>query len=231
MPSTKFCTSYTALRRLDVAYFKPLKTFWHSILNDFRKTKVGQKESAIPKDIFPQLLSQLVKALEEGNGKANLIKGFKKCGIVLIDVTPLLARISGPKNSTNQDDTVAADQSLINILTELHGDRPKRTKKSKRIAVVPGKSVSIEDIENQDPTENQTSSGSSKQPSKKKPSSSKTSRKRKVQFSDSERDDESDDDGWTSEELLLEAVGHIFYSFSIVINKNVQDIQNTYKHF
>ena len=141
------------------------------------------------------------------------------------------ARSPGPENSTKQDDAVAADQSLINILTELRGDGPKRTKNSKRIAFDPGKSVSVEDIENQDPTENQTSSGSSKQPSKKKPSSSKTSRKRKVQFSDSERDDESDDDGWTSEELLLEKVGHVFYSFSIVIDKNVQDIQNTYKHF
>ena len=112
---------------LDVAYFRPLKTSWCSILNGFRKTKVGQKESAIPKDIFPQLLSQLVKALEEGNGKANLIKGFKKCGIVPIDVTPLLARIHGPENSTKQDDAVAADQSSINILTELLGDGPKHT--------------------------------------------------------------------------------------------------------
>ena len=141
------------------------------------------------------------------------------------------ARSPCPENSTKQDDAVAADQSLINILTELRGDGPKCTKNSKRIAFEPGKSVSVEDIENQDPTENQTSSGSSKQPSKKKPSSSKTSRKRKVQFSDSERDDESDDDGWTSEELLLEEVGHVFYSFSIVIDKNVHDIQNTYKHF
>ena len=114
------------------------------------------------------MLSQLVKALEEGDSKDNLIKGFKKCGIVPTDVTPLLARIPGPENSTKQDDAVAADQSLINILTQLCGDGPKRTKKSKRIAVVPGKSVSVEDIENQDPTENQTSSGSSKPSSKKK---------------------------------------------------------------
>ena len=99
-------------------------------MNDFRKTTVGQKESAIPKDIFPRLLSQLVKALEEGNGKANLINGFKK-----------LARIPGTENSTKEDDAVAADQSLINILTELRGEGPKRTKKSKRIAVVPGKIV------------------------------------------------------------------------------------------
>ena len=48
----------------------------------------------MPKDIFPQLLSQLVKALEEGNGKANLIKGFKKCRIVPIDVTPLFSKKS-----------------------------------------------------------------------------------------------------------------------------------------
>ena len=116
---------------------------------------------------------------------------------------------------------------LINIITELVGDGSKHTKKSKRTAVVPGKNVSVEDIENQDPTETQTSSGNSKQPSKKKQSSSKTSRKKKVQFSDSERDDKSDDDRWTSEELLLEEVGHAFYSFSIIIHKNVQDIQNT----
>ena len=115
-----------------IAYFKPLKTLWCSILNDFGKTKIGQKESAIPKDIFPRLLS-LVKALEEGNGKANLIKGFKKCGIVPIDVTPLLARVPGVENSTKQGDPVAADQSLINILTELCGGGPKHKKKSKRI--------------------------------------------------------------------------------------------------
>ena len=76
----------------------------------FEKRKKSQKESAIPKDIFLRLLSQLVKALEEGNGKANLIKGFKKCGIVPIDVMPLLARIPGPENSTKQGDPVAADQ-------------------------------------------------------------------------------------------------------------------------
>ena len=93
---------------LDLAYFKPLKTSWCSILNDFQKTKFDQNESAIPKDIFPLLLSQLVKALEEGNDKANLIKGFKKCGIAPIDVTPLLARIPGPENSTKQDDAVTA---------------------------------------------------------------------------------------------------------------------------
>ena len=87
---------------------------------------------------------------------------------------------------------------MINILTELRCDGPKHAKKSKRIVVDPGKSVSVEDIEYQDPTENRTS-GSSKQPSKKKPSSSKTSRKRKVRFFDSERDDESGDDGLTSE--------------------------------
>ena len=79
---------------IDVAYFKPLKTSWRSILNDFQKIKFGQKESAIPKDIFPRLLSQLVKALEEENGKANLIKGFKKCRIVPIDVTPLFSKNS-----------------------------------------------------------------------------------------------------------------------------------------
>ena len=70
MPSTQLT------KPLDVTYFKPLKVAWCNILNGFCKTKLGQKEANIPKDIFPQLLSQLIKVLKEGNGKTNLIPGF-----------------------------------------------------------------------------------------------------------------------------------------------------------
>ena len=95
-------------------------------------------------------------------------KDSKSVGLYQLMLRHWSARSPCPENSTKQDDAVAADQSLINILTELRGDGPKRTKNSKRIAFEPGKSVSVEDIENQDPTENQTSSGSSKPSSKKK---------------------------------------------------------------
>ena len=54
---------------LDVAYFKPMKGAWRKILAEFRKTKRGQKETSIPKDIFPMLLNRLVGTLREGNGK------------------------------------------------------------------------------------------------------------------------------------------------------------------
>ena len=66
------------------------KVAWQKILNDYHKTKVGQKESSVPKDIFPQLLTKLVKTLEEGKGKENLTAGFRKCGIVPLDLTQLL---------------------------------------------------------------------------------------------------------------------------------------------
>ena len=168
---------------LDVAYFKPLKVAWRNILIGFRKTKLGQKEASIPKDIFPQLLSQLIKVLKEGNGKANLIAGFRKCGIVPLDVTQLLARLPNANQSTQKDDATAADSSLIEILTELRGEGPKRAKKSKRIAVVPGKSVSVEDIDKEDALDVPSSSGKSK----------KSSRERNFQLpSDSETDEDDE---------------------------------------
>ena len=45
---------------LDTAYFKPFKFAWHNSLNGFPKTKLGQQEANIPKDIFPKWLHQLI---------------------------------------------------------------------------------------------------------------------------------------------------------------------------
>ena len=87
-----------------------------------------------------------MKALEEGNGKANLINGFRKCGIVPCNVNELLTSL--PKDPSCKEDNVAAmDQSLINILTEMRQDGPKRSsKKSKKVQMVAGKSLSEEDL-------------------------------------------------------------------------------------
>ena len=160
---------------LEVAYFKPLKVAWRKILNEFRKTKVGQKETSIPKDIFPQLLTKLVKALDECNGKENLVSGFRKCGIVPCDVTPLLGSLpSAP--SSSEDNVAAMDESLIKILTELRKDGPKRTYKSKKVTVVAGKSVSAEVIAQEE--EATTKASTSKKVSNKDKQKSKRIRKK-----------------------------------------------------
>ena len=130
---------------LDVAYFHPLKVEWRKILNEFRKTKVGQKETSIPKNVFPTLLKKLIERLER-NGKTNVVSGFRKCGIFPLDVKPLLERLPKPESS-KEDDAAAMDTSLINILTEMRQAGPSRAKKSKTIKVSPGKSVSEKDLE------------------------------------------------------------------------------------
>ena len=58
-----------------------------------------------------------------------------KANTVTLNVTQLLARILNANQSTQKE-----------ILTKFCGEEPEHSKKSKRIAVVPGKSVSIEDI-------------------------------------------------------------------------------------
>ena len=131
---------------LDVAYFAPMKTEWRKILNWFRKTKVGMKETSIPKDVFPRLMKDLIERLAEGNRKENLINGFRKCGIVPCDPEPIVQRL--PKvPSTPEEDASAMDASLINILTEMREAGPSRQKKSKQLTVEPGKSVTEVDIE------------------------------------------------------------------------------------
>ena len=79
-----------------------------------------------------------------------MIASFWKCGIFQLDVTKLLGRLR-VNQSTQRDDAVAADSSLIEILTRLHGGGPKCVNKFKRIAVVPCKSVSVGDIAKEDP--------------------------------------------------------------------------------
>ena len=79
----------------------------------------------MPKDIFPSLLTLLVTALKDGNGRNNLVAGFRKCGIYPLDINQLPAQDIG---------TVAAavDSILIKILSEMRSDGPKRPQKSKK---------------------------------------------------------------------------------------------------
>ena len=123
-----------------------MKTEWRKVLNSFRKTKVGRKETSIPKDLFPGLLKDLDTALHKnGKGKQSLVNGFRKCGIVPCAVQPLLDSL--PKaRSTPEEDAQAMDESLLSILTEMREDGPSRAKKSKKLNIVPGQSVTEEDL-------------------------------------------------------------------------------------
>ena len=175
---------------LEVAFLKPLKVIWRKILNDFCKTKVRIKKQSIPKDIFPQLLSKFMKALKEGKSKENLGAGLKKCGIVFIDINQLLGRIPISHQPAQENDAAAVDHPLIHILSELRSPGPNDKKKSKRVKVVPGKSVTAKDFEEKDQPFDVP--GSSGKTSKKLSLSGKTwkSSKKKKDYISSELDDE-----------------------------------------
>ena len=83
-----------------------------------------------------------------GGGGGGEIAGFRKCGIVPLDVKQVLSRL--PNEQTSQEnDAAAVDRSLIEILKEPCGSNegPKLAKKSKRIIIMPGKSIDVDNVE------------------------------------------------------------------------------------
>ncbi|KAJ8918211.1 hypothetical protein NQ315_014079 [Exocentrus adspersus] len=75
------------LQPLDVYFYAPLKKYWRKILTHWKKTK-GRKMSTISKDIFPKLLNDLQKKIDEGGKRSqNLISGFAKTGLYPSDTS------------------------------------------------------------------------------------------------------------------------------------------------
>ena len=75
---------------LDVAYYGPMKRHWRDILIRFNKTD-HQKTGSLQKEVFPQLLNELVSKLQE-KGSENLMNGFAKCGIYPTDSVVFLMK-------------------------------------------------------------------------------------------------------------------------------------------
>jgi len=51
------------IQPLNVAFFRPLKQVWKTILKEWKKGP-GRKEPSVPKSIFPTLLDKLITALK-----------------------------------------------------------------------------------------------------------------------------------------------------------------------
>ncbi len=138
---------------LDVAFFRPLKTYWREILTQWKQGP-GKIESSVPKDVFPRLLNKLITRILP-TSESNLKSGFKKCGIVPLSSQVVLDRL--PKNSTeveeneDSDASTSMDQSLFEYLKELRGWNESKTKRraKKRLQVEPGRSVSMESCESE----------------------------------------------------------------------------------
>ncbi|XP_033102406.1 jerky protein homolog-like [Anneissia japonica] len=63
---------------LDVAFFRPAKIMWKSILDKWRVE--SRLQGTIPKEIFPSLLLSLLNQLKPNTPK-NLASGFRACGL------------------------------------------------------------------------------------------------------------------------------------------------------
>ena len=118
------------LQPLDVAFYGPLKKVWRSLLFEWRKTSTGRKYGTIPKERFAPVLKQLIeKLMIEGNGRSNLINGFRKCGIYPFNPDEVYKKLPGENVMSPKK---ALDQSLVDSLAKLcRGDENEKPKKPK----------------------------------------------------------------------------------------------------
>lgn len=151
------------LQPLDVAYFRPMKGEWRKILNDWKETSYGSRCTSIPKDQFPQLLKKLVDSLNE-RGRQNLKSGFMKCGIAPLQREKVLERLcdsvmkniidynniatsQGSMTTGSVDSQNISDSFLEELKKKRNDEVTSRGKKRRRkMQVVPGKSVSAEEL-------------------------------------------------------------------------------------
>ena len=138
------------MQPLDVAFFAPMKRVWRNILNNW-KAAPARGSSTISKDHFPRLLKQLCVAIYgDDSGEdilmrqsARLVSGFRKCGLVPFNPEEVLSRLPDyqpPDVGSN------VSTAVVNVLKEMRGvDKPRNPpQKRRRIAVLPGASISVE---------------------------------------------------------------------------------------
>lgn len=132
---------------LDVAVFRVMKVLWRAILQKWRTE--SRSTGTIPKEIFPRLLARVFVLLD---GK-NLVAGFKASGIVPLDSSEVIKRLTGSHSKANDLEGNAMIKVLnaacLTLLSE-HiglGARAKVThNRGKKVAPVPGQAISIDDV-------------------------------------------------------------------------------------
>lgn len=128
---------------LDIAFFRPMKMAWRDILFTWKKSE-GRIMPTIPKNVFPKLLKKLIEKMEP-NTKQNILARFRKAGISPLNKDIVLSRLPG--NNLRQEfcmeEKEAIDESVLLLLQEMRygPQNTKNIRKSKKINVIPGKSV------------------------------------------------------------------------------------------
>lgn len=120
---------------------------WREILEEWKKG-MGKNEPTVPKDKFPALLKKFCDSLKR------MLSGFKKCGIAPLNRTKVLEMLPGEQKASqhpeDQHQAEDIDNSFKDLLMSLRQDQtPKMKTKRTKVKVQPGKSIRIEDF-NQD---------------------------------------------------------------------------------
>nr|XP_039254787.1 jerky protein homolog-like [Styela clava]XP_039269740.1 jerky protein homolog-like [Styela clava] len=127
---------------LDIAYFRPMKVAWRSILNSVKSKERRQTSATLRKDEFPALLNKLCFALDV-RGANNLVAGFKKAGLVPLNKEEVLSRLP---RTTSHDDSDVISEKFLEKISDLRSSVAKETKTRKKVQVEPGKSACEEDV-------------------------------------------------------------------------------------
>lgn len=131
---------------LDVAYFRPLKGAWRSVLEEWKKRNRG----VIPKTEFPRLLAKAFETVGANNAK-NVIAGFQACGIVPYNPERVLQKI--PQRNEAEENNEMFERSWTDSfkdqLKELRqgSSETQKRPRGKRINIQAGKSVNPRDID------------------------------------------------------------------------------------
>lgn len=126
---------------LDVAVFRPMKEAWRKILRDWKMKYRGP----IPKGKFASKLKELLTVLEP-NMSTYIKSGFRATGIIPLDPAHVLKKLL-PKKTATVDDA-ALSQSFSNIMANVTAKEVVQRKRRKKINVPPGRSVCLDDFEN-----------------------------------------------------------------------------------
>lgn len=126
---------------LDVAFFGPMKKVWRKILLNYKLT--NKNATTINKTHFPQLLRELMIKIDMTSSN-NICSGFAASGIFPFDPSRVLRKI--PVVST--EGAKIFDITLLEYLQENRKPTIKTQRNNnKKLTVVAGKSVAMEDVE------------------------------------------------------------------------------------
>lgn len=133
---------------LDVSLYHPLKQKWRRILNEWKNRNIG----VLPKCEFPRLL-KLVVDQTGMKVKSNITAGFKSCGIVPFNPQHVIDKVKSVELPAAEEEEIVGSRWSNALIKHLRATRGvgttnlTRKTKGKRLNVVPGKCVIMQDIQ------------------------------------------------------------------------------------